>query len=114
MLTAAGGGYSRAGDLAVTRFREDVTRDCWGSFVFLRDTQSGEVWSAGYQGSAAEPDSYEVVFSEDRAEITRRDRAIACRLEVVVSPEDDGEVRRGALPPPRPPARGSEASPPPP
>jgi cyclic beta-1,2-glucan synthetase len=97
MLTAAGAGYSRLRDLAVTRFREDVTRDSWGTFVFLRDMQSGEVWSAGYQASGAEPDSYEVVFSEDRAEIARRDGAVASRLEVVVSPEDDAEVRRVSL-----------------
>ena len=97
MLTAAGSGYSRVRELAVTRFREDVTRDCWGSFVFLRDMQSGEVWSAGFQASGVEPDSYEVVFGEDRAEILRRDGAIACRLEVVVSPEDEAEVRRVSL-----------------
>jgi cyclic beta-1,2-glucan synthetase len=97
MLTASGAGYSRVRDLAVTRFREDVTRDCWGSFIYYRDMQSGAVWSAGYQASGAEPDSYEVIFSEDRAEILRRDGAIASRLEVVVSPEDDAEVRRVSL-----------------
>jgi cyclic beta-1,2-glucan synthetase len=99
MLTAAGAGYSRVRDLAVTRFREDVTRDCWGSFIFYRDMQSGDVWSAGYQASGAEPepDSYEVLFSEDRAEIVRRDGTVASRLEVVVSPEDDAEVRRVSL-----------------
>ncbi len=37
MVTAAGGGYSRWRDLAVTRWREDATRDNWGSFVYLRD-----------------------------------------------------------------------------
>ncbi len=41
MLTAAGGGYSRWGDIAVTRWREDATRDDWGSFVYLRDVESG-------------------------------------------------------------------------
>ena len=46
MLTAAGSGYSRWGDRAVTRWREDTTRDDWGSYVFLRDVGSGEVWSA--------------------------------------------------------------------
>ena len=60
MLTGAGSGYSRWGDLAVTRWREDATRDDWGSYVFLRDVQSGDVWSAGYQPSGAEPDGYEV------------------------------------------------------
>jgi cyclic beta-1,2-glucan synthetase len=97
MITAAGSGYSRWRDLAVTRWREDVTRDAYGQYVFLRDADGGEVWSAGYQPSAVEADSYEAVFSEDRAEIRRRDGSIATMLEVVVSPEDDAEVRRVTL-----------------
>ena len=32
----------------------------WGTYVFLRDVETGEVWSAGYQPSGVEPDSYEV------------------------------------------------------
>ena len=97
MLTAAGSGYSRWRDIAVTRWREDATRDCWGSYIFLRDAQTGEVWSAGYQPSGIEPDAYEVSFYEDRAEFIRRDRALTTTLEVVVSPEDDAEVRRVSI-----------------
>jgi cyclic beta-1,2-glucan synthetase len=37
MVTTAGSGYSRWRDMAITRWREDATRDCWGSFIFLRD-----------------------------------------------------------------------------
>ena len=94
MMTAAGSGYSRWRDLAVTRWQEDPTRDRWGTYVFLRDVDSGEVWSAGYQPSGAEPDSYDASFFEDRVEISRRDGTITTRLEVAVSPEDDAEVRR--------------------
>jgi cyclic beta-1,2-glucan synthetase len=94
MVTAAGSGYNRWRDLAVTRWREDATRDSWGTYLFIRDAQSGETWSAGYQPIGVEPDSYEAVFSEDRAEITRRDGTMVTALEVVVSPEDDAEVRR--------------------
>ncbi len=97
MLTAAGSGYSRWRDLAVTRWRDDVTRDAWGTYVFLRDVESGETWSAGYQPRGSEPESYEVTFSEDRAEIIRRDHAIGTTLQVIVSPEDDAEVRRVSL-----------------
>src|SRR5204863_783205 len=39
MLTTAGSGYSRWRDLAITRWREDVTRDAWGTYVFLRDVE---------------------------------------------------------------------------
>ena len=97
MITAAGSGYSRWRDIAVTRWREDVTCDGWGSYVFLRDMRSGEVWSAGYQPSGAEPDRYEVAFSEGRAEIIRHDGTITTTLEVAVSSEDDAEVRRVSI-----------------
>ena len=97
MITAAGSGYSRWRDLAVTRWREDATCDCWGSYIFLRDAHSGAVWSAGYQPSGAEPDSYAAAFLEDRAEIARRDGTIATTLKIMVSPEDDAEVRLVSL-----------------
>ncbi len=97
MVTASGSGYSRWGDLAVTRWHEDVTCDAAGAYVFLRDAQSGELWSAGYQPTGAEPDSYHVEFSEDRVEILRRDGTLATTLEIAVSPEDDAEVRRVSI-----------------
>src|ERR1019366_4222059 len=97
MITAAGSGYSRWRDLAVSRWHEDVTCDPWGSYVYLRDVENGSVWSAGYQPSGASPDSYEVAFSEDRAEIARRDGTLTTTLDVVVSPEEDGEVRRVSI-----------------
>jgi cyclic beta-1,2-glucan synthetase len=94
MITAAGSGYSRWKDLAVTRWREDPTCDDWGSYIFLRDTETGDVWSAGFQPSGKEPDAYEAAFSEDRADIVRRDGTLTTTLEILVSPEDDAEVRR--------------------
>jgi cyclic beta-1,2-glucan synthetase len=97
MLTAAGSGYSRWRDISVTRWREDPTCDPWGGYVFLRDVVSGQVWSAGYQPVGREPDSYEVVYFEDRAEITRRDGRILTSTEILVSSEDDAEVRRVSL-----------------
>jgi cyclic beta-1,2-glucan synthetase len=94
MVTAAGAGFSRWGDLAVTRWREDTTCDGWGSFIFLRDAMTGDVWSAGFQPSGTEADAYDVVYSEDRAKIMQRHRSVSTTLEIVVSPEDDAELRR--------------------
>jgi cyclic beta-1,2-glucan synthetase len=97
MITAAGSGYSRWRDVAITRWREDVTCDGAGAYVFLRDVDSGETWSAGYQPTAVEPDSYQVTFSEDRAEIIRNDGTLTTTLEIAVSSEHDAEVRRVSL-----------------
>ncbi|WP_454827692.1 GH36-type glycosyl hydrolase domain-containing protein [Paraburkholderia xenovorans] len=94
MLTAAGSGYSRWGELAITRWREDATRDDWGSYVYLRDTDSGKFWSATWQPAGMSPDSYDVTFTEDRAEFVRLDGTLTTSLDVMVSAEDDAEVRR--------------------
>ena len=94
MVTAAGTGYSRWHDVAITRWREDVTCDCWGTHIFVRDVHNGGIWSAGYQPSVIEPDAYDVSFEEDHSEIIRRDGSLTTTLDVAVSPEDDAEVRR--------------------
>ncbi|MBA3888619.1 MAG: hypothetical protein H0X67_23265, partial [Acidobacteria bacterium] len=94
MVTNAGGGYSRRQQIAMTRWREDVTTDAWGSFCYLRDLDTGVVWSSAYQPTAREPDEYEVIFAPDRAIFRRVDEGIEVRTEIVVSPEDDAELRR--------------------
>ena len=47
MLTSAGAGSSTWRDLDVTRWREDVTRDCWGQFYYVRDLSEDRMWSIG-------------------------------------------------------------------
>ncbi len=94
MVTSAGGSYSRWKDLAVTRWREDSTCDSWGSFCYIRDLYDGSFWSCTYQPTLVEPKNYEVVFSEGRAEFRRTDHGLDLYTEIVVSPEDDIELRR--------------------
>jgi cellobiose phosphorylase len=103
MLTNAGGGYSRWKDLAVTRWHEDSTCDNWGTFCYIRDVASGVFWSNAHQPTLKRPDNYEAIFSEGRAEFRRRDAVgtgdgqIETYTEIVVSPEDDIELRRVRL-----------------
>ncbi|MDO9556028.1 MAG: glucoamylase family protein [Coriobacteriia bacterium] len=97
MVTNGGGGYSRWKDKTVTRYREDVTRDCWGMFFYLKNTKTGRVWSTAYQPSLTDPDDYHVTFSADKAEFRRTDGDVDTHTEVIVSPEDDAEIRRIAI-----------------
>ena len=97
MATNAGGGYSRWDDLAVTRWREDATCDCWGTFIYLRDRDTGQYWSTAYQPTLRKADHYEAIFLQARAEYRRRDHAIEAHTEISVSPEDDVEIRRVTL-----------------
>ncbi|MDH3527778.1 MAG: cyclic beta 1-2 glucan synthetase, partial [Gammaproteobacteria bacterium] len=97
MATHAGGGYSRWRELAVTRWREDATVDCWGTFIYLRDRDTGRYWSSAYQPTRSKADHYEAIFVQARAEYRRRDQAIEAHTEISVSPEDDVEIRRVTL-----------------
>ena len=97
MVTNAGGGYSRWKDLAVTRWREDSTCDNWGAFCYIRDVASKEFWSTSHQPTLKRADTYEAIFSEARAEFRRRDRDFETHTEIVVSPEDDIELRRVSI-----------------
>lgn len=97
MATNAGGGYSRWRDLAVTRWREDVTSDCWGTFIYLRDRDTGRYWSTAYQPTLRNDEHYRAIFVQGRAEYRRRDQAIETHTEISVSPEDDVEIRRVML-----------------
>ena len=94
MVTNAGGGYSRWKDIAVMRWREDATRDNYGTFCYIRDTTSGDFWSTAYQPALKRSDDYEVIFSEARAEFRCRNHGFDTHTEIAVSPEDDIELRR--------------------
>ncbi len=97
MATHAGGSASRWGELAVTRWREDATTGAWGTFIYLRDRDSGHYWSTAHQPTLRRADHYEAIFVQARAEYRRLDQAIEAHTEISVSPEDDVEIRRVTL-----------------
>lgn len=94
MVTQAGSGYSRWKDMAVTRWHEDGTRDNWGSFSYLCDVNTGVFWSTIFQPTTDHADHFKAVFSEGHAEFNRSNFQIDVHTEIVVSPEDDIELRR--------------------
>lgn len=94
VISSAGGGYSCWRDLAVTRWREDATRDCWGTFIYLRDVATGEFWSATYQPTLPATKGYEAIFTQARAEFRHRHSDLEIHTQISVSPEDDVELRR--------------------
>ena len=94
MLTSGGAGYSRWQGLSITRWREDPVVAGHGSWLYLTDRLSGEIWSATLAPRGGSPTGYTATFGEGRAEFRRRDGSLATTTEVLISPEDDAEVRR--------------------
>jgi cellobiose phosphorylase len=97
VISSSGGGYSRWRDLAVTRWREDPTRDCWGTFVYLRELATGDFWSIAYQPTLRETKGYEAIFTQSRAEFRQHHAELEIHTQISVSPEDDVELRRITL-----------------
>ena len=96
LVTTSGTGVSRLGDVALTRWHGDRTRDAEGVFIYVRDLESGRYWSAGRQPvtSAPPPDRFDAWVHANKIETARVDDWIETFTETVVSPEDDAEVRR--------------------
>ena len=82
MLSDSGSGFSQWRDLSVTRWHEDITRDHWGSYLLLRDEDSGQAWSATQQPFGAASRDCVVNFSAGLAEFVRRDDALDSTLEI--------------------------------
>ncbi|HET8655459.1 MAG TPA: hypothetical protein VFL93_08070 [Longimicrobiaceae bacterium] len=74
LLSGSGGGYSALGDLALTRWSPDATRDADGLHLYVRDVESGAWWCVG-------------------RDVARRDDGVEGHVEVAVAAEFDAEVR---------------------
>lgn len=94
MATNSGGGYSRWKDLAITRWREDAVTETFGIFAYIRDLEKNIFWSNTYQPVQRAAQDYEAVFSQGYIEYKRTDSNIETHTKIVVSPEDDVEMRR--------------------
>jgi len=94
LITAAGSGFSRWGDIELTRWRPDSTLDDWGSWIYVEDRLNGQLWSATRQPTLIPPDSSDVRFFPQRVEFERQDGDIVVRTTVNVAPDDDVEIRR--------------------
>jgi cyclic beta-1,2-glucan synthetase len=94
LVSNAGGGISRYGDIAINRWRVDATRDGYGQWCYLRDVTSGKIWSATHQPVCADTLLYRVTFDDERATFERRDGDFETRTEIGVPTGVGAEMRR--------------------
>ncbi len=94
LLTDSGNGYSRSGNIYLSRWRDNEIVKSYGMFFYLRNISEGKVWSAAYAPYYSKPEKYKVTFMPHRVEFFRKDGRYDTHTEVTVSPEDDVEIRR--------------------
>ncbi|NLW88414.1 MAG: hypothetical protein GXY43_01650 [Clostridiaceae bacterium] len=97
MITSEGNGFSAYDHMRINRFRSDRRYGGSGTFVYIREPATGRLFSATYAPVQIKPDSYQVIFSHDKAEFRRKDGMISTQTEVTISPVDPIEIRRITL-----------------
>ena len=97
MIFGGGAGYSQWKEIAVTRWHGDITRDNEGQFSYIRDMDSNDVWSAGCQPMCKNTQDSPGHIPGSKAELRSRILGVDACTEVVVSPEDDVELRSISL-----------------
>src|SRR6266481_428656 len=76
LLTHAGTGYSACDQIALTRWDADRTQDADGFFIYVKDLDRGELWSAGSQPVCRPAERYTVGYQPGHLSIERFDLGI--------------------------------------
>ena len=97
MITNSGSGYSQWGGSELTRWRVDRICEQGGIYCYIHDQDADTLWSNTYLPVTTGGDNYRVEFPLDRAVFQREEHGIQTETVVVVSPEDDVEIRRLTL-----------------
>jgi cyclic beta-1,2-glucan synthetase len=96
-ITGAGGGALWWHDQSLTRWTGDAVCDDGNARIYLRDAETGSVWSLGHRPSGAPDQNARVVFHAHKAEFHQRDHGLSASLEIAVAQGDDVEIRRVML-----------------
>jgi cyclic beta-1,2-glucan synthetase len=96
LITDTGGGFTNWRGLNLIGSQSDDSRDNAGTWVYVQDQITGDVWSAGYQPSNVAADSKQTLFFAHQVEFQRRDHDIGLQMNITVASEDV-EIRRVSL-----------------
>jgi cyclic beta-1,2-glucan synthetase len=96
-LHASGAGVSRWRGRNVSRWRDDLLRDGYGSFFYLRRGGQRAVVSLTAMPAPGPGWRYQARFMADRVQFDAHDDDLIATITVLVSPEDDTELRTVTL-----------------
>ncbi len=96
-ITTAGTGYTSFIDYMLTAWRGDPIEDADGFYIYMRDLETGAVWSLGLQPTRRRPERYAARSTPGVFELEREDFLIEARVEIAVHPDRDLELRRVTL-----------------
>ena len=96
-LRPNGAGVSRWHAFNVSRWRDDPLRDGYGTFFYLRDGDGRMLASLTALPAPGEQWHYRTRFLADRVQFDAKGPGLQIRTTVLISPEDDTELRTVTL-----------------
>lgn len=93
-ITAAGTGQSRRHGHVVNRWHGDPVEDAQGQFIYLRDLDTGALWSVAMQPVKGKFTAYQSSASPGVFHLGSEANGIRAQLDIAVSSTEDLEVRR--------------------
>lgn len=94
LISQTGGGYSFRGNAEqnrLTRSFQDIVKDNWGKYYYLRDVDAGDVWSAAMMPMRENLGNYTVRHGMGYTVITRESFGVRSQLTCFVSPDQPME-----------------------
>lgn len=94
-ISQTGGGSSWWGNsnlARITRWMQDLIKDEWGRYIFIKDRDSGEFWSATWKPTCPKFDMYEVRHGIGYTTFTAKFRDVKAATTVFVPPGENCEV----------------------
>lgn len=95
LVSQTGSGYSwrgNAGQNRITRAFQDLVKDNWGKYLYIRDLQTGRYWSATYKPVMHPCDEYRVVHGLGYSRFLQSVHDIRSELTIFVSARDPVEI----------------------
>lgn len=93
LMNDRGNGFSRYKEIQLNRYRK-VTEQDYGTFLYLKDLKTNEVWSNTYAPINKKPDKYEIVFASDKIKYVLNNNDITTTTEIVVTDNTPAEIRK--------------------
>ena len=95
VISQTGGGFSwldNANLCRVNRWQQDLIRDDWGKYIYLRDDETGQFWSLTWKPTQDALDEYHCEHGTGYTILTAKKNGILAKLTVFVPPEETLEV----------------------
>ena len=93
VINDRGNGFSRYETIQLNRYRK-VSEQDYGIYLYIKDMDTGKIWSNTYAPTNIKPDKYDVVFATDRVKFIRQDEDITTTTEIIVTKKHNAEIRK--------------------